>query len=56
MRSNAPHFIILLCLTPEDFTRQGERAATQLVKDRLLKLCTIDYMLRISGLFTFSSK
>jgi hypothetical protein len=27
----APYFIILLYLTPDDFTRQGESAATQWV-------------------------
>jgi hypothetical protein len=27
MRPDAPHFIILLYLTPDDFTRQGESAA-----------------------------
>jgi hypothetical protein len=26
------YFIILLCLTPDDFTRQGESTATQWVK------------------------
>jgi hypothetical protein len=28
---NAPYFIILLCLMPDDFTCQGESAATQWV-------------------------
>ena len=32
MRPDAPYFIILLSLTPDGFTRQGERAATQWVK------------------------
>jgi hypothetical protein len=32
MRPDAPYFIILLCLTPDDFTRQGESATTQWVK------------------------
>jgi hypothetical protein len=32
MRPDAPHFIDLLCLTPDDFTRQVESAATQWVK------------------------
>jgi hypothetical protein len=31
MRPDAPYFIILLCLMPDDFTRQGESAATQWV-------------------------
>ena len=26
MRPDVPYFIILLCLTPDDFTRQGESA------------------------------
>jgi hypothetical protein len=32
MRPDAPYFIILRYLTPGDFTRQGESAATQWVK------------------------
>jgi hypothetical protein len=32
MRPDAPSFIILLCLPPDNFTRQGESAATQWVK------------------------
>ena len=31
MHPDAPYFIILLCLTPDDFTRQGKSAATQWV-------------------------
>ena len=31
LSGNALHFFILLCLTPDDFTRQGESAATQWV-------------------------
>jgi hypothetical protein len=31
MHPDAPYFIILLSLTPDDFTRQGESAATQWV-------------------------
>jgi hypothetical protein len=31
MRLNAPYFVILLCLMPNDFTCQGESAATQWV-------------------------
>ena len=31
MHPDAPYFIILLGLTPDDFTRQGESAATQWV-------------------------
>jgi hypothetical protein len=27
MRQNAPYFSILLCLTPDEFTRQGESLA-----------------------------
>ncbi len=29
MHSDAPYFIILLSLMPDDFTHQGESAATQ---------------------------
>jgi hypothetical protein len=32
MRPDVPYFIILLCLTPDNFTHQGESAATQWVK------------------------
>jgi hypothetical protein len=31
LSGNAPYFVILLCLMPDDFTRQGENAATQWV-------------------------
>ena len=31
LSGNAPYFSILLCLTPDDFTRQLESAATQWV-------------------------
>jgi hypothetical protein len=31
MCPDAPYFIILLCLMPDNFTRQGESAATQWV-------------------------
>ena len=31
MHPDAPYFSILLCLTPDDFTRQVESAATQWV-------------------------
>ena len=29
MRPDAPYFIILLCLMPDDFTRQGKNTVTQ---------------------------
>ena len=29
LSDNAPYFIILLCLMPDDFSHQGESAATQ---------------------------
>jgi hypothetical protein len=31
MHPDVAYSIILLCLMPDDFTRQGEKAATQLV-------------------------
>jgi hypothetical protein len=31
MGPKAPYFIIVLCLTPDNFTRQGESATTQWV-------------------------
>jgi hypothetical protein len=39
MRHDAPYFIILLRLTPDDFTRQGESAATQWVNTVVIRLC-----------------
>ena len=36
MISDAPYFSILLCLTPDDFTRQVESAATQWVNEMLM--------------------
>jgi hypothetical protein len=38
MHPDAPYFGILLCLTPDDFTRQVESAATQWVNNRLTLL------------------
>ena len=35
LSGNVPYFIILLCLTPDDLTRQGESAATQWVNQTL---------------------
>jgi hypothetical protein len=35
MLSDAPYFSILLCLTPDDFTRQVESAATQWVNETM---------------------
>ena len=35
MRPEAPYFIILLCLTPHNFTRPGESAANQWVNTSL---------------------
>jgi hypothetical protein len=32
MHQDAPYFIILLCLMPDDFTRQMESASTQWVR------------------------
>ena len=32
---DAPYFIILLCLMPDDFTHQGESAATQWVNQTI---------------------
>jgi hypothetical protein len=34
LSGNAPWFSILLCLTPDDFTRQVESAATHWVKKK----------------------
>ena len=32
IHADAPYFVIVLSLTPNDFTRQRERAATQWIK------------------------
>ena len=40
MCPDVSYFIILLCLTPDDFTRQGEIAATQWVKLHCTMMCT----------------
>ena len=34
MQPHVTYFIILLCLMPEDFTHQGESAATQWVNSQ----------------------
>jgi hypothetical protein len=34
LSGNAPYFIILLCLTPDNFTCKGEGAATQWVNKK----------------------
>ena len=38
---DVPYFSVLLCLTPDDFTRQVENAATQWVKGQKIKKCLI---------------
>jgi hypothetical protein len=40
MYPDTPYIIILLCLTPDDFTRQGESAATQWVNQTICP-CTL---------------
>jgi hypothetical protein len=35
LSGNAPHFIILLCLMPDNFAREGENVATQWVNSIL---------------------
>ena len=40
MRPDVPYFIILLCLTPDDFPHQGESAATQRVNHTICP-CTL---------------
>jgi hypothetical protein len=32
LRPNAPYFVILLCLTPDDFTRQGGALVLNVLK------------------------
>ena len=34
LSANAPDFSNLLCLTPDNFTQQGENVANQLVKEK----------------------
>jgi hypothetical protein len=43
MRTNAPYFIILLCLTPDDFTHQGESLALEWVKLKAFKTAMAGY-------------
>jgi hypothetical protein len=38
LHPDAPYFSVLLCLTPDDFTRQVESAATQWVNYHILYL------------------
>ena len=38
MHPDAPYFIILLCLTPDDFTHQGKSAATQWVNQTICQM------------------
>jgi hypothetical protein len=40
MRPDVPYFIILICLMPDDYTRQGESAATQWVNNNNLIIVT----------------
>jgi hypothetical protein len=40
LSGNVRYFIILLCLMPDDFTRQGESAATEWVNQTIC-LCTL---------------
>jgi hypothetical protein len=42
MHPGAAYFIILLCLTPDDFTCQGESAATQWVNFSILGRGIVD--------------
>jgi hypothetical protein len=39
MHPDVPYFIILLCLTPDNFILQGESAATQWVNQTSLSAC-----------------
>ena len=39
-----PTFIILLCLTPDDFIRQGESAGTQVINIRIIYMQIFDIM------------
>ena len=43
MHPDAAYFSILLCLMPDDFTRQVESAATQWVQISVLKLFISSY-------------
>jgi hypothetical protein len=40
MHPDAPYFSILLCLTPDDFTRQVESVVTQWVKLTIVIYCS----------------
>jgi hypothetical protein len=45
MRPDAPYFIVLLCLMPDYFTRQGESAVPQWVRTTTDKLMSTDCQL-----------
>ena len=40
MHPDAPYFSILLCLTPDDFTRQVESASPQRVKWNIILIAS----------------
>ena len=40
MHPDAPYFSILLCLTPDDFTRQVESASPQRVKRNIILIAS----------------
>jgi hypothetical protein len=52
MRPDVPYLIILLCLTPDDFTRQEESAATQWVNQWQ---CALLYYFTLSNASIFYS-
>jgi hypothetical protein len=58
MHPDAPYFIILLCLMPDDFTHQGESAATQWVNITILCVQTfiVTKIMKSSWLFAMDSK
>ena len=52
MHPDAPYFVILLCLMPDAFTRQGESAATQWINTRseFIELISMLYLLLLCSI------
>jgi hypothetical protein len=50
MRPDAPHCINLLCLTPDDFTRQVESAANQRVKQTKIGITNFEQVSSLVGM------
>ena len=47
MHPDAPYFIVLLCLTQDDFTHQGKSAATQWVNQTICQRIFVTHSVRM---------